>query len=343
MTTATETKPAAEAAVNGPVKAIVPAPEERAVEYVPFGAKEKLRLTVNLVRKFIAKPTKSGALASEADAMKFIMLCKARYLNPWEGDAFLVGYDGKDGPEFSLITAHQVFLKRAEVNQEYDGMESGVIVKDGEGVVRDREGDFLLDDDTLLGSWATVHFKTRKFPMKKRLMLRARRKDNKFWNGDTSGMIVKCAETDALRASFPTTLGGLYLEDEMLPAVAEVTTPPPEGRIAFREKPDPSPPPAEPSGSSSAASAQTAAGASEDWPLGEVTLAEGEIPADQAAEAEALERIDGFKCRIEEAGTKVEGARIAADLQSQRDALGPVAYAGLKAALAERMKHLAKK
>lgn len=37
------------------------------------------------------------------------------------------------------------------------------------------------------------------------------------WAVDPAGMICKCAEADALRSSFPTLLGGLYMRDEMDP------------------------------------------------------------------------------------------------------------------------------
>jgi phage recombination protein Bet len=192
-----------------------------------------------MVRNLICVPTKLGARCDQNQAIKFIMLCKARALNPWEGDAYLVGYDTKDGPQFSLITAHQAFLKRAEVHPEYDGMESGVIVADAEGNLAEREGDFFIDGETVLGGWARVHFKDRKFPMYKRLRLSTFNKGFGRWRDDPAGQIVKCAEADALRSSFPTSLGGMYLEGEMDAVVAEEpekvkTLPPERGRHYVR-------------------------------------------------------------------------------------------------------------
>ena len=147
--------------------------------------------------------------------MRFMMLCKARGLNPFEGDAFLIGYDQDSGPQFSLVTAIQAFLKRAEVHPEFDGMDSGVIVKDETGELRDREGDFLHPGDMLLGGWATVYCKNRSRPTKRRLSLGTFQKPTKIWRENTAGMIVKCAEADALRSTFPSTLAGMYLNDEM--------------------------------------------------------------------------------------------------------------------------------
>jgi len=195
-------------------------PEERAVEFVPLGGADKVRLTVRIIQNLVAVPTRSGKTCSERDALKFIMLCQSQRLNPFLGDCFLVGYDGQNGPEFSLITAHQALLKRAEVHPEYDGMESGVIVKAGE-FTKELEGDFHTEDVALVGAWAKVHFKNRKHPSTDRIALRNFIKTTKsgeptkFWKENPAGQLVKCAEASALRKAFPTTCGGMYLREEI--------------------------------------------------------------------------------------------------------------------------------
>jgi phage recombination protein Bet len=196
--------------------------DEKMMEYVPFGAEDKIKLSIAMVQNIICIKTKSGKTCSETEALKFMMMCQARRLNPYEGDAFLIGYDGRDGASFSLITAHQAFLKRAEVNPEYDGMRSGIII-DRNGELMDLEGDFFLTGDKVLGGWATVFFKNRKNPMHKRIRLQRFQKSFGVWQDDAAGMICKCAEADALRSSFPTMLGGMFLREEM-EARKEVTT-----------------------------------------------------------------------------------------------------------------------
>lgn len=199
-----------------------PAQDEKIIEFVPFGAKDKIQLSIALVRRLIAVKTKSGKSCSDEDAVKFMLMCQARHLNPFEGDAFLIGYDTNDGPKFSLITAHQAFLKRAEVHQEFDGMESGVIVLRG-GETLDLVGDWHMPNDNVLGGWATVFFKNRKYPMKKRLRLTRFNKGFGVWKEDPAGMIVKCAEADALRSAFPTQLGGMFTQEES-PAILQAET-----------------------------------------------------------------------------------------------------------------------
>lgn len=193
--------------------------KDHRLEYEPFGGKGNIRLSVSIVQNLICVKTKSGKGCSENDALKFMAMCQAKRMNPFEGDCYLIGYDGKNGPEFSMITAHQTYLKRAELHPEYDGMKSGLIVhednEDGTYTTKEIEGDFYESDQIVVGGWAEVHFKNRKVPTKKRLRLERFKKPFGVWVDDAAGMICKCAEADALRSSFPTMLGGLYMREEM--------------------------------------------------------------------------------------------------------------------------------
>ena len=194
--------------------------KKQLVEFTPFGTKDKIQLSIEVVKRLIAVKTKTGKTCTDEDAFKFMLMCQARKLNPFEGDAFLIGYDGQHGPSFSLITAHQAFLKRAELHPEFDGMDSGTIVL-REGNIHDLVGDWHMPADKILGGWATVYFKNRAHPMKKRLRLDRFNKGYGIWKDDPAGMIVKCAEADALRSSFPTMLGGMFISEEMPPAGPE--------------------------------------------------------------------------------------------------------------------------
>lgn len=200
----------------------VPQDERGTIEIVPFGTDERIRLSVAIVQKMIAVPTRTGKIPDPTQCIKFMMLCRARHLNPFEGDAFMLGYDTQSGPQFSLITAHQVFLKRAEASKGFNGIESGVIVrlKEGGGII-EREGDLVYDDENLLGGWAKVYRKDREKPFYRRLKLSTFNTGRSRWEKDPAGMIVKCAEADALRSAFPTHLGGLYLQEEPQPIDVE--------------------------------------------------------------------------------------------------------------------------
>src|SRR5882672_1888038 len=126
---------------------VVPTKENASVEIIPFGTTDRIRLSAAIVRQMIATRTRTGKEPDDNQCIKFIMLCKARHLNPFEGDAFMLGYDTQSGPQWSLITAHQVFLKRAEASKGFNGMESGVIVEGPEGGFLEREGDLTYDKE----------------------------------------------------------------------------------------------------------------------------------------------------------------------------------------------------
>lgn len=187
---------------------------ERAIEFIPFGSADKIKLSIEIVQNMIAVPTKSGKTCSRREAVRFLMLCQAQRLNPFAGDAFLIGYDGQDGPTFSLIAAHQSFLKRAETCPAYEGMESGIILQGEDDSITERAGDFHLEDEHVVGGWARVFRKERK-PTYRRIRMNRFNKGFAQWKVDAAGMIVKCAEADALRSTFPTLLGGLYMQGEM--------------------------------------------------------------------------------------------------------------------------------
>lgn len=193
------------------------------LEIIPFGTDQRIRLSVNIVRKLIAVPTRSGKLPDDSQCIKFMMLCRAKHLNPFEGDAYFLGYDAQSGPQFSQITAHQVFLKRAEASKGFRGMESGVIVKAQKNDEHDnpiyieRQGDLVYQGETLIGGWAKVYRKELENPFYKRLKLETFSTGQSRWLKDPAGMIVKCAEADALRTAFPTHLGGLYIQEERAP------------------------------------------------------------------------------------------------------------------------------
>lgn len=177
------------------------------VKYVPLGSEDAIQLSVAIIRNYIVTPTKSGAMPSNSDCMRLLALCRAQRLDPFQRDCYLTGYDGKNGPEFSIIISHSVFLKRAAASRDYNGMQSGIVYVDADGERHVVEGEILPEGSKLLGGWARVHVKGREFPSFTTLELRAFRKDNKFWNDNLCGMIRKCAEKDALGQAFPNILG----------------------------------------------------------------------------------------------------------------------------------------
>lgn len=194
--------------------ALAPDVANKVITYTPLGEKQPIELKIETTRRFLCVPTKSGIHPEVADVVKFMMLCQARELNPWTGDAFLVGYDSKDGPTFSLITAVQALHKRADMSPQYDGLEAGIIVRVGKAI-QYREGAMgPLDGERLIGGWCNVYRKDRTRPFRSAIKLEAFRGRGR-WNDDPAGMIRKCAVAAALREALPSQLGGMYTYEEM--------------------------------------------------------------------------------------------------------------------------------
>ena len=104
-------------------------------------------------------------------------------------------------------------MKRAEACDQYDGMKAGVIVKRGNDVIEE-EGSFLMPNDVLLGGWAHVYRKDRKFPYVSKVSLSEYDKKQSTWNEKKSTMIRKTAIVQALREAFPAQLGSMYTAEE---------------------------------------------------------------------------------------------------------------------------------
>lgn len=188
---------------------------EATMTFVPLGEEDAIDLSVGRARKFLCKPTKSGAMPDEATIVNFLMTCKSRRLNPYVGDCFLTGYDSKDGPQFAIITSYQALSKRAELHPQYDGIESGIIVMTGDGVVERRTGSFRRVDESLVGAWAIVYRKDRTRPIEVSINRKAYDKGFSQWSTNPDWMLLKCANAAAKREAFPTETSGLYISEEM--------------------------------------------------------------------------------------------------------------------------------
>lgn len=189
--------------------------EERSVEYTPDGAKEVIKLTLGMIRDHIATPTRTGKTPSDSDCLHFAMLCKAQSLDPWQGDAYMVGFDTDDGPKFSLMVAYNVLVRRAETHPAYEGKQEGLIVEDKDGNIKDVIGAFRSDDQKLLGAWVKIYRKDRTTPQETRIRFANYRQSNKMWNKDGEGMILKCCISAGFKQAFPALTRGFYTENEV--------------------------------------------------------------------------------------------------------------------------------
>lgn len=183
------------------------------VEYSVEGS--NIRLTPSIVQNFIA-----GSDAGEITIQEFKFfseLCKVRKLNPFTKEAYLIKFGNQPA---QMVVGKDAILKRAIMNQNYDGREQGIIVKLPDGTVDFRKGTFRLSDEQLVGGWAKVYRKDIGHPTEITVSFDevAQRKKNGELNSNwaTKGatMVEKVALVRALRETFVEDCGGMIDADE---------------------------------------------------------------------------------------------------------------------------------
>lgn len=151
--------------------------------------------------------------ASEKEIAMFLALCQAQRLNPWIKDVYLIKYGNAPA---SMVTGKEVFTKRANANERYEGFESGVTYIDRNGEVKHREGSavYKAAGETLVGGWCRVFVKGRK-PFFDEVTLEEYSTGKSGWAKMPATMIRKVALVHALREAFPDDFQGLYSQEEM--------------------------------------------------------------------------------------------------------------------------------
>ena len=158
----------------------------------------------------------------------FTELCKVRKINPFIREAYLIKYSNKQPA--SIVVGKDAILKRAVLNDQYDGMKSGIIILTESGEEKERKGTFKLPKETLVGGWAEVFRKDWKNSIYCSVALEEviqKKNDgtpNANWTKQPATMIEKVAKVRALREAFVEDLAGMYEAEEMnvdLPEIKE--------------------------------------------------------------------------------------------------------------------------
>ncbi len=170
-------------------------------------AGQDVTLSYQIVRDFL---TKGNGSVNDQDLTQFISICKYNQLNPFLNEAYLVKFGSQPA---QMIVSKEAYMKRADACGEYEGIRAGVIVlREGDAV--ELEGAFYLPSDKLVGGWAHVYRKDRKFPIVAKVNLSEYDKKQSTWNEKPSTMISKVAKVQALREAFPAQLGAMYTHEE---------------------------------------------------------------------------------------------------------------------------------
>ena len=167
---------------------------------------------VELNNSIIRQLTGNNPKITNDEVALFISLCQNLKLNPLIREAYLVKYDDKKPAQ--QIVSLGAFMRIAEDNPQFDGMEDGVIVQSGDKII-ERQGTLYLPNEKLLGGWAKVYRKDRTRPTVVKINLKEYSKGQSTWLAMPSTMINKCAKVGALRSAFPNSFNNCYGEGEM--------------------------------------------------------------------------------------------------------------------------------
>ncbi len=218
FTTMTEQTTTAAVQTATPVQATTAATPARKEQKVTFDvAGKEVTLSIDIVRRYLVSG--DATKVSEQDIVQFINMCKFNQLNPFLKEAYLVKYGNNPA---QMVVSKEAFLKRANNDPDYDGLEAGIIIQRGDEIL-EIEGGFMMQTDILLGGWAKVYHKNRRVPFVSKVSLKEFSKGQSTWNQMPATMIRKVAEVQALREAFPTQLGAMYIQEEQRIVDAEYT------------------------------------------------------------------------------------------------------------------------
>lgn len=151
--------------------------------------------------------------ATDSELALCVELCNRQHLNPFTQDVYLVKYGNAPA---SIITAYQVFNRRANRQESYGGIKSGVVVmREGQIVKKRGSAVYKQVGEQLLGGWAEVQFKDGKEPAYVELALTDYSTGKSNWAKMPGVMIEKCAKAAAWRLAYPGEFRGMYVSEEM--------------------------------------------------------------------------------------------------------------------------------
>ena len=193
----------------------LPAQKTWEVKYQAEGVDIVLNETI--IKNYLVRG--KSELVTKQEMAFFMGICKARGLNPFAGDCYLIKYAQSDPA--AIITSIDFKRSRAKSSKDCQGWKKGIVVQKPDGTVRDSSG-LIMDGEKLIGGWFEATPKGWEVPFRLEVNLNgylkktSEGKITKFWQEDNQPtMIAKVAESQGLSAVWPRDLGKLYTSEEI--------------------------------------------------------------------------------------------------------------------------------
>ena len=158
---------------------------------------EQSQITAKLLNDYFATLTDK---LTDVQRNQFAAVAQAFGLNPFKREIYATTYRNKDGQTvMSIVTGYEVYLKRAEMNPNYDGFETSFQVVNGE-----------------MGCTCKVYRKDRTMPVTSTVWMSEYSTGRSLWASKPRMMLEKVAIATAFRRAFPCDFGGMpYTTDEL--------------------------------------------------------------------------------------------------------------------------------
>lgn len=162
---------------------------------------------------------KTAAYGATDDEFKtFMYLCTTYNLDPLKKEIYFIKYGGRS----TIITSRDGYLKIANLNEHFDGIESDVVYQ-GDTLTKKDDGSLLItygpehltfDKSKLTGAFCSVFRKDRTKATTVFVSIKEYyKKDAPIWQQYTNAMILKVAEAMALKRAFA--ISGLVTREEI--------------------------------------------------------------------------------------------------------------------------------
>lgn len=158
---------------------------------------EQNQVTAKLLNDYLNTITDK---LTNAQRDQFIAVASAFGLNPFKREIYAATYKNKEGGTvMSIVTGYEVYLKRAEMNPNYNGFETEFKVVNGE-----------------MGCTCKVYRKDRTMPVTSTVWMSEYSTGRSLWASKPRMMLEKVAIATAFRRAFPMDFGGMpYTNDEL--------------------------------------------------------------------------------------------------------------------------------
>jgi phage recombination protein Bet len=160
---------------------------------------------------------------NQSQVQQFLAVSMAFNLNPWKKEVYPIPYTSNGKTTMSIVTGYEVYLKRADLNPNYDGYQiewNGTFVRSKvtkNGKNGSYSTDVLLPKDDDVSCICTVYRKDRKMPVRCEVFYSEYTQGNSIWHTKPRVMLEKVAIARAMRLAFPTEFGGMPYESAELP------------------------------------------------------------------------------------------------------------------------------